>query len=167
MEKIFEGEIVVDRDWIKNLATSRFQKDGWKFTNPEDVSALRAARETFAAEELLHAAEDYADVFNHFSSKKLSVLALFAKDDRSKVIGLLMLIGNIHMQFRIESKKLVQEMSEVQGFKTQTAKVGEFMLLTDPFGEVRWQSHAKSSLSHEDVIKKGLTELIKIVSIRS
>jgi hypothetical protein len=152
----------MDRQWVKILAQSQLEAEGWRLHNPaaarEHSRHLLQKTVTLLFQEMKEAVA----VFNEYcrQDKKMSMFPVFNKE-REAMHGFVLVIGRLQLQLVQNHTSLDIVLSRLHGFHQTNQCLHHLEAHCDPFGGISWIMDEKSIMTEDMLVKQMLHDLCR------
>ena len=154
---------MIDKNWIKNLATAKFVSNQWHTDNPGEVEYQLSEKIDTVIDRLLKSALDAADSYNSFVHGERSICIMKIEDQANdKMIGIVVSRTNVQIKVLLSNHQIIIKRIQIKGFSKSSTTIYKLKPFYDGLGSLFWQTDRDQTLFNDEMISKlVLQELIK------
>ena len=149
---------MADPQWLKNLALSTYEENGWK-TNQESIDQTIEQRRSGILAQTYDECLEVSRVYNSIATPERKI-QLFTQQYPRPNVQLLM--GHVAAKISLVEDSLQIIYSSVTQYRTMTHKKESLNPFADKFGTLLWHTDDNLLLNVEMVIKAIVEELNRI-----
>jgi hypothetical protein len=144
---------MIDKEWIRNLAQSEHNGQGWIFHEREQVDSLCEKRRTHILADLRSEAETMVQTYNLFDQKGVAIKVLQSKNGINFMYGACQL-GISLIGHELHSQLIMQQAFQVKKFNLHT-----YTPYFDTFGQLLWSEGQNRNLTYSLILQNALVEI--------
>ena len=149
-------------NWVKNLARSRFQNNGWVNTNPDKVQKESKSLLLQSIDEIYERCIQAATIYNENALLTDTIKVMQIRPSaKATGGGISLLLGNCVEKVVLHEQTLYVNMEIVKNFESNTIQRYDLSPRMDQLGEVYWASKKLGNLSFEQIVRLLFEDLCK------
>ena len=145
-------------EWIRNLATAKYEQGQWQVPGLEGISIIRRA-----ADELGREMQSTINEFNHHALIRTELFPIAGPSGYH--IGFLLVRAGLQIRLEFEQEDqnftLVGSVIETRDFQIQTRLFTRLIPVADAFGGIGWQAQQGAVWTTDQLIRKILIHLME------
>jgi hypothetical protein len=155
-----------DREWLKNLATARFEGGRVSPRDPWAVQHLTEKRLAATLDDLYNEAFEAAEIFNaHRAGDNLLRVMALRVGESGPLSGLLFMLGRTQIRLEFRDAHLEVDLTLTRAFCAETRCIHRLAPQTDALGDIRWSLDNRLLVNHEMIIKHVFEDLAHAVAV--
>ena len=154
---------MTDHEWIRNLATAKYEDGQWAIVDGERLRAAAGERVRDAIADLVVEAQEAADIYNvHAKGRQMKVLPLNKSETGGATAGLMMLLGHINLSVEYIPHHMIVRMTLVKDFRKASRVLFTFTPRLDTFGDLHWSLDNGMIMNHDMIVKKLFETIVRM-----
>ncbi len=151
---------MLDREWIKSLATADFSSHRWQEQNEEAVKQRAAHEVALAMEDIYRYATEAIEVFNTYSSQQREIKVIpLHKGTPPQLCGLVLMVGSTQLRLDHESYRFTVTLIKTRTYRSSSRLIHILEPRIDPFGGLTWIMDRKVTLTRNLIIQQLLRDI--------
>jgi hypothetical protein len=153
----------MDRTWLRNLASSKYQNGAWFNPDPNQPGFVAHARLIEATEALYAIMQDAVEVYNLYADRhrQLKIFKLSRGRD-IPAYGLALLVNQLQVNVEERSGHFQLTATLINGPKPPTKMLHQFTPRYDEFGGVFWLMDDRTPVTLERIAQQILIETLRL-----